>query len=124
MARSLTIQPKNRTSPAHVLICDSLGDAHAYIQAARKAGTFRSSGFTLTLEGERRLLTGDSSLVARADALMESLEALSPLADVRPELARVVAGSIADVPAYLSGSPVAMRQRKRREEKAPSSYSC
>jgi len=119
MATAHTFDVKDRDGAAHVIVCDSLGDARDYLQSHMDKGTLRASGFGFSDHNLKRLCTGDTKLVARADQIMERVEAVSLLSDSTPELARVVTGSVADIPAYLSGSPLNMRQRRRREGKAP-----
>lgn len=114
--RRSTFTPEGRPSPATAFVFDSLSEVSAFISAG--VDVVRSS-WGLTRLARERLLTGDASLVDRSSALLDRIEAASPLADVRVETVRVVAGGAADVPAYLAGSPVAMRQRRRRSAPAP-----
>jgi hypothetical protein len=66
----------------------------------------------------RRILLGDSKGAAEAKAQVDKI-ALAVASD-RPVWTPAVAGSRADVPAYLVGSPLAMRRRvKVKSERAP-----
>jgi hypothetical protein len=59
--------------------------------------------------------SGDLTAVPESDALLERFEALVPAPSARRAIRDDVAGSIANVPAYLSGSPLAMRRKVRDE---------
>lgn len=62
---------------------------------------------------------GDEAYVARSDAMLDLIEAASPMADCRPMTIDSVAGAFPNVAAYLAGSPMNMRLRKRQEAHAP-----
>jgi hypothetical protein len=62
---------------------------------------------------------GDNALVPRADKLLDKIETIEKLAEHMPRVENAVTGGLANVPAYLMGSPVAMRRKRRQEEKAP-----
>lgn len=115
MARVISFTPEGRTRSAQAVIADSMSDLANWQATTRQI----SSGWGYSSSAKQHLLTGDASLVARADKLMDAIEAASPMDDSKRELVRTVAGGLADVPAYLSGSPVAMRRRQRRETQAP-----
>jgi hypothetical protein len=69
---------------------------------------------------KRRLATqGDNSLVDASDKFLALIEAESPEAMTGRETINSVTGAIANVPAYLSGSPHNMRLRRTKPDKAP-----
>lgn len=81
-------------------------------RADRKGGGKKWNGGNMadTIQWAR---LGDNALVPRSDKLMDRLEAME-----RPERSmfvtqNMVAGGVPNVPAYLSGSPMAMRMRRR-----------
>jgi hypothetical protein len=61
----------------------------------------------------RFLATGNNDLVAQSDALMSKLEGSLDFAAHLPRTVAAVAGGAPNVPAYLAGQPLAMRQRRR-----------
>lgn len=62
-----------------------------------------------------RLATGNEKLVAQSDAMMEKMEGkIDPLNHAFATM-RAVTGGVANVPAYLSGSPMNMVSRRRME---------
>lgn len=63
--------------------------------------------------------SGDLSRVAASDAFLGRLEAALPIAYTARETVRGVCGGVADVPAYLAGSPMNMRRRVPRGTPAP-----
>lgn len=121
MATESTFHPKGRVHKATcVRFDDGLADMAQWFADCRAKGRrVIPSGFGLTPQAEKRLHTGDDSLVAKSDAMLARIEAASPLDNCTHESIRTVAGSFADIPAYLSGSPVAMRRRQRKEAVAP-----
>lgn len=69
---------------------------------------------------ERNLIReGDSGLVAQSERFLGMIEAVSPEAMSGRETVNSVTGGAPNVPAYLSGSPMAMRQRRPAPQKAP-----
>lgn len=102
------------------LMCDSLGDLKAWLEAAPMPTLRNDPSFFPARDKQLpKLQTGDTALVPRSDRLLDRIETIERMADAKPELVRTVAGGLADVPAYLSGSPVAMRRRSKQESKAP-----
>lgn len=67
----------------------------------------------------RKAREGDAAYVAQSDAMLDLIEAASPVADTRPETLNSVTGAVPNVGAYLAGSPMSMRLRRKREERAP-----
>lgn len=65
------------------------------------------------------IFKGDTSRVKRSDETLDRIEVIEQLADCLPQTERAVAGGLADVPAYLMGSPVAMRRRRKQEAHRP-----
>lgn len=61
-----------------------------------------------------RALSGDLARVAPSDAMLDKVEALLDLSGLKAVTVPAVAGGVPCVPAYLAGSPMAMRVRKRR----------
>lgn len=119
MAREITFKVDGKTKAAHGVIFDNLGDFADWFVTTSQKKRLISSGFGLPPEARRNLLTGDAALVARSEALLERIEAESPIANTRHENLRTVSGGVADVPAYLAGCPVNMRRRQRQENAAP-----
>jgi hypothetical protein len=62
---------------------------------------------------------GDTGLVPRSDKLLDRIETIEKLSENKPRMQNNVVGSLVNVPAYLQGSPMAMRMRRKRDEKAP-----
>lgn len=98
---------------------DSLTDMADWIVSRRTARTFHPSGWGSSDEARRKLMTGDTALVPASDKMLEMIEAASPNAMAATETIRTVTGGLADVPAYLAGSPMNMRLRRKRETLAP-----
>jgi len=119
MAREYTYSPGGGLVDARCAMFESLSEMRAWIQAKQGAGKFIPSDFGINTAALDACLKGDASLVARADKLLASIEAASPLANVRAENVRAVTGSLADVPAYLAGVPSAMRRRVKAEAPKP-----
>lgn len=61
-----------------------------------------------------RALSGDLARVAPSDALLDKVESLLDLSGLKTVTVPAVAGGVPCVPAFLAGSPMAMRVRKRR----------
>lgn len=105
----------------HGLVCE--GGMQALADMARARQT--QAGWTsISAERIRKLETGDASNAAKADALLDKLEAPDLASYVRATNERVMAGGVADVPAYLAGAPVAMRRRVRQQERMPITLVC
>lgn len=83
------------------------------------ADTAQAEGWSVSRDMLGMLRTGDNSLVAKSDAMLDRIEALEHTHVQRGGLDRCVAGSVADIPAYLAGQPVAMRRRAVRVTRAP-----
>lgn len=98
----------------HAFIGESVDDCARWMRTGGANTPHRPSA--RTWEG---LANGDTSRVARADKLLEQVATITLTSDNLPAIERVVSGGLADVPAYLSGSPVAMRQRRKREAPKP-----
>lgn len=73
----------------------------------------------ITPQAFKGVTQGDVRLVPRSDALLDKIETIEKIADNRNRMINNVVGSLVNVPAYLQGSPMAMRMRRKREEKAP-----
>ena len=61
-----------------------------------------------------RALSGDLARVAPSDAMLDKVESLLDLSGLKAVTVPAVAGGVPCVPAFLAGSPMAMRVRKRR----------
>ncbi|MCJ8334775.1 MAG: hypothetical protein MJH10_11085 [Epibacterium sp.] len=103
--RSTSITVRDTACPA--IYFDTTSELAAHIKPHIAASVFKG------------ITRGDAGLVERSDALLEQIETIERLADNNPSTVRAVTGGVADVPAYLQGSPVAMRMRRRVESKAP-----
>lgn len=62
----------------------------------------------------KRALSGDLARVASSDAMLDKVESLLDLSGLKAVTVSAVAGGVPCVPAFLAGSPMAMRVRKRR----------
>lgn len=60
-----------------------------------------------------RAESGDLDRVVASDAMLEKVESLLDMSSLRAVTRPAVAGGVPCVPAYLAGSPIAMRVRKR-----------
>lgn len=119
MARTFTFETKGLAGTSKGGMFDSLTDMADWFQAKRAAGQFRPSGWGSSEQARARLLTGDAAMVARSDKMLSLIEAASPNAIAQTETIRTVTGGLADVPAFLAGSPMNMRLRRKRETLAP-----
>lgn len=61
---------------------------------------------------EERSRTGYAPVVARSEALLSKMEEALDLSGLQRATVPAVAGGVANVPAFLSGSPMAMRRRQ------------
>lgn len=118
MFRTGSHTPKGRALQANYVVCDELADLHSYLIQERSAGRL-IEGWACTERALKGLHTGDDSLVERSSRLLDKIEAEAPLDLIVPYTERAMCGGLADVPAYLSGSPVAMRMRRKREAPRP-----
>lgn len=119
MAREITFKVQGKQKAALAVIFENLGDFADWFVTTSQTKRLISSGFGLPPQARAHLLTGDQALVKRSEALLDKIEAESPMANTRHENVRTVSGGLADVPAYLSGCPVNMRRRQRQETAAP-----
>lgn len=119
MARAFrTIGPNG--CPASALVADNMEDFAAWCEAGAMPALRHDPSFFPDLATSlRKLHTGDNKHVAKSDSMLERIEAQEVLSMNAPELQRVVAGSLADIPAYLSGSPINMRRRAKRDAPKP-----
>lgn len=102
------------------VICDSLGEFHDWMTSGPLPVIRHDPKFFPDPEKAiTRLVTGDEKIVAESERVMGRIEAIEQLAQSLPMAERAVCGGMADVPAYLAGSPLAMRRRIRREDKRP-----
>lgn len=104
---SLKTKPEGKRNTATAVILDSTSEVVTYTDGA------------LSKDVVDGITKGSQALVRRSDAVLSRIELIEQLADAAPQSERCVTGGLADVPAYLQGSPVAMRRRTRREDKAP-----
>lgn len=65
------------------------------------------------------ITAGDTSRVERSGKVLERIETVERIAEARPRVENTVTGSLVNVPAYLQGSPMAMRRKRRTLDKAP-----
>lgn len=114
MARAIEFKSEVLQGRNFSFIGESMADTAEWIKTYGMNTPHRVLPATL-----RDMANGDTSHVARADKLLEQVNAITLTADCTPYVERVVAGGLADVPAFLSGSPVAMRQRRKREAAKP-----
>lgn len=119
MAYEFEFSPQGFKGGALAVRFESLSDMSEWIKAKQAGGAWRPSAWGSSDHARAALHTGSAAMVARSEKLLDAIEAASPLGIARPELARVVVGGLVDVPAFLSGSPVAMRQRRKQEAHAP-----
>lgn len=114
MARAIEFKSEVLQGRNFAFVGESIADTTAWVKANAMGTPHRVT--PKVLEG---LANGDTRHVARADKLLEQVATYTLTADCQAAVERVVAGGLADVPAFLSGSPVAMRQRRRREAPKP-----
>jgi len=103
---SRIVKLENEQDSARALVFESVRELLEY------ANRVTPSTFKGLSEGETRL-------VPRSDKILDQIETIEKLAEKEPHMQRAVAGGMADVPAFLQGSPINMRMRRRREAKAP-----
>lgn len=80
-----------------------------------KAPASSWNGNTGTAECARMINTGDLSSVPASDKLLDKFSKLLDFGSHAFQTIDAVCGGLPNVPAYLAGSPLAMRQRVRRE---------
>ena len=98
----------------HIILFDSLADIRALVE--EKNVKINSDNWAGGLSPDRAkdfLLTGDPSQVAKSDEYMERLESLIKIDTHAMQWRDSVAGAFPNIPAYISGHPLAMRQRVR-----------
>tara|TARA_R110000868_G_scaffold142532_3_gene359948 strand:- start:2704 stop:3582 length:879 start_codon:yes stop_codon:yes gene_type:complete len=117
----IAIEYKTRTLKAHGLVCDEgLSELRDLAEQNQ-----RKPGWSSITDAMRdKLASGDLSNVSKSDKLLDLLETPDLTSYVRATSERVMAGGVADVPAYLAGSPVAMRRRVRQPERMPITLVC
>ncbi len=111
--------PPGTKIPAYAITFQSLTEIADWTAARHADGTHIPCGWSrrecpTTAKAERRIHTGDNAMVAASEKLMTMIEATSPEGVGQIGVVRAVAGGFPDVPALLAGSPLAMRQRRRR----------
>lgn len=111
--------PPGASVPGYAITFDNLTELADWTAARHADGTHVPCGWSRrdcpeTARAERRVHTGDNGMVASSDKLMTMIEAMSPEGVGQMGVVRAVAGGFPDVPALLAGSPLAMRQRRRR----------
>lgn len=118
--RDFTIQfPDNpKKHIVHGLVCESMTALADLIHANRNAWPYMDP------HARQRLHTGAASNVAASDKLLDQFETADLLTATQSTSVRAIAGGVADVPAFLSGSPVAMRRRVKRETFGPVTIVC
>ncbi len=98
----------------HVILFDSLSDIRALVE--EKNIQINSDGWAGGLSADKAkefLVKGDQSQVAKSDKYMERLESLIKIDTHALNWCDSVAGAFPNIPAYISGHPLAMRQRVR-----------
>lgn len=120
MARERSIMPEGRNTGARCVIAESPSDLRAWIESKQAAGRFIQSGWgSISPAMWRAFEMGDNAMAAKADALLDRIEAANPSAIDRRETVATVTGGAVNVAAYLAGSPMSMRRRQRVEAPAP-----
>lgn len=76
-----------------------------------------TGGIGSTDHAHRTARAGDLALVAPSDRLLSALETVSPITSAW-ETIDDVAGAVPNVPAYLAGTPLTMRRRRRTVREA------
>lgn len=115
----LTSTLRGKARPVTCARFDSMGDWTAYLAGpagltphwtADQSSTWTGADSTATLARARG---GDAARVALADAMLARLEDAVGFEARRWRNMDAVAGGVPNVPAYLSGAPLAMRRRTR-----------
>ena len=123
MKDQFTFTPPGTTVQAYGMTFQGLPELAQWLDERHASNTYTPCGWTeredtLARKAERRLHTGDPSLVEASDKLISMIEADSPMGAGQMQVIRTVSGGSVDVPTYLAGVPTCMRQRHRREAKA------
>lgn len=92
----------------------ALENAAAVRWADSQGGRSWSGGHD-TASAVETAIKGDMSAAAASDSLLETLEAMFPAPTASRRMIDDVAGSVANVQAFIAGTPLTMRRRARQE---------
>jgi hypothetical protein len=100
------------------MIFDDMSELATRFQAGCEASSWGGSwvGYLERETAPKLLREGEESRVAASDAFLNKLEGKFDYASHRFKSENAVAGGVAVVPAYLAGTPLAMRRRRRVED--------
>lgn len=98
----------------HCLTADSVGEFIALLPDTPKTVYTEDWAGATYDDAKAQAVAGDPSYVERSDALLEKIETDFAGEGFLPVTSNALTGGAVNVPAFLSGSPLAMRQRRRQ----------